>query len=376
MLKLNLSAILAASVIGAFAQAQALVPARNYNMESHSAVVLPFNNNNMIMQQLMPPADVGLANNTVINSVSFIREGNFEGNYPAFTMDRVEVRLENVTTLSLASTVGNNTHWTGGVVPAPRNVTSPLTAPAFSAPNATGPANNYVTFNLSPPLTYNNTQNLLLEIRNVATSMTDSSPPAPGNITDRSLTTSFGAIRGTGCPNNLGQVPGFGTFTTVPNIYAIGNTTTGQITNLSTTVLLWAYWFGLQYQTVLGAPPGLQANLFFPGVGAACRFWVDPFLIITGGGTTFPQIFSVFIPNDTSILGSPLGTQAVFIDSNAPGSLTMGPGLYAYVKTPTPNNACQLVLRVGAGDFSSPAADALPLNSIPVQAYAVTVRLN
>jgi hypothetical protein len=230
-----------------------------------------------------------------------------------------------------------------------------------------------VSFLLSPPLVYDSSQNLLLEVRNVATSQNDSSPPAPGNITDRSLSTSFAAVRGYGCPNHANHFPSWGTFT---GLYALGTTTTGQITNPSTTVAVWAYWFGFQFQNVFGLPPGFALENFFPGAGANCKFWVDPFLIITGGGTTFPQQFSVFIPNDTSILGSPLGTQALFFDTNAPGSVTVGPGLYAFVKTTNPSNACRVALRIGAGNFASPWADSLPLDSIPVQAYAVTVKLN
>jgi hypothetical protein len=358
-----------------------LVPARNYNMEGHSGVVLPFNNNNMIMQQLMPPADVGLANGAVITRITFVREANFatssmgtDLNVQPFTMDRVEIRLENTSAAALSSTAANNTHWTGSVVPAPRSVSAPLNVPGYTSPGPTGPGGvNYVSFALLPPLVYNNAQNLLLEVRNVAASQTDSSPPAPGNLTDRSLATGFAATRGYGCPNNAGQFPNFGTFS---GLYALNTLTTGQITNPSTTVAAWAYWFGLQFQNVFGGPPGLAFNTIFPGVGPSCKFWVNPDVLITGSGTTFPQTFSVFIPNSMALLGSPLGTQAVFIDTNAPGSVTVSPGLYAFVKTANPSNACQLVLRTGAGNFASPAADALPLNSIPVQAYAVTVKLN
>ncbi len=104
-----------------------LVPAGNYNMEGHSAVALPFNNNNMILQQLMPPADVGLANGAVISSLTFLREsnlgnGNVDFNVQPFILDRVEIRLENTTTASLSTTAANNTHWTGGSVPTPRHV--------------------------------------------------------------------------------------------------------------------------------------------------------------------------------------------------------------------------------------------------------------
>lgn len=356
------------------AQNVQLVPVGNFKNEGHSGVVLPFNDQNMIMQQWMPAADLGLPNNASIIAIEFIKESNFGSGtaplvVPPATIEKCEVRLG-----AGAAALGTDPalNFASGTVPALANgAFTNLAVPGYSSPQATGPGGNTaVVLRLSVPHVYDNTKPLLLDIRNLASTQTN---VTTGNITDRSLQTGFGAIRGWGCPNNAAQTPNWGGFT---GLFVPGLTTTGQITNASTTVSAWAWWLGFQFQTVLGQAPGVPLNSIIPGTGPLCRLWVEPQFVFSGTGTTFPQVISIPIPNNPALLGVPVGSQAVFLDTNAAGGLTLNPGLYAFVKNTNPYHGIRLALRTGNGDFSAAVTPQPALNTIPLQAYGVTIKIH